>query len=1051
MPELTSTQRDIYLEGKIFGQVINNIGGYQKYPCAIDEQRFVRARDVLVQSNDAYGLRFKESDGTCIVLHEAYRPSTIELMDFTEKKAPTEAAHAWIQERFETAFCDLETVVFEDALLRISETEYWYYAKAHHLIMDGTGLALQMKRLIEIYQGIQPLPESPQSPSFRAYMQRKGASRSAPSDDRDRSYWLERHAGRPAPMFEVDGVAERTETAMSGRVSVHLPDALFRSLADIGKQVMAHASTVFQAILFVYFARAWQRDDITIGTPVHNRRDAAERKIIGSLVNTQACRIRCEHESTFLELVRHIVSLQKRDYRHSRYPIGEVVRALRTSGEDADSPLYEVAFNYQQLDFDLRVDDRAVETHFLTNHRERTPATLVLCDYGPDQRMVLHLDYGVRYFDSAEANATLSRIVYLATQVATDPYRAIREYAVVTPAEWNRQVVEWNATDQPVREHMCLHQWFEEQAAATPDRTALVHHCAVWSYQQLDERAQALAGRMWTLGAGRGSFIAICMRRTPDLIAAILAVLKTGATYVPVDPAYPDERKKFILEDTSASIVVVDGSVDPKIFGRRSLLDVREPCALAHLHPSADSVEAEDLAYVIYTSGSTGRPKGVLIEHRNASSLVEWARDVFTETEVAGVLAATSVCFDLSIFEIFVPLSMGGSVVLVDNLLDLRDGAPGPVSLINTVPSAIRPLLDAGAIPDTVCAINLAGEALAQDLVEQIHAAHSVKLRDLYGPSEDTTYSTCAVRRPNAAATIGRPIANTRAYVLDRHGAPLPVGRVGELHLAGNGLARGYLNQEALTGERFVFNPHVNERVYRTGDLVRLDAHGALEYVGRKDEQVKIRGYRVEPGEIEAEIRKQGGIRACAVIAVRDELQQKQLVAYAVAGERAVDESNGEQALIDTMREELMARLPSYMVPAHVVFVDELPLTPNGKLDRDALSRVRAGPASTGVEYKAPRTETERRLAACWQGLLRGVKPGVFDNFFRLGGDSLSLLRLAGVIETEFGVRLELSTLFDQLTLEAQARLIEQHQGLLRLLAEVAVDGARPLHSHIDL
>jgi acyl-coenzyme A synthetase/AMP-(fatty) acid ligase/acyl carrier protein len=424
------------------------------------------------------------------------------------------------------------------------------------------------------------------------------------------------------------------------------------------------------------------------------------------------------------------------------------------------------------------------------------------------------------------------------------------------------------------------------------------------------------------------------------------------------------------------------------------------------------------LAYLIYTSGSTGVPKGVAIEHESAVALLSWASAVFTAEELSGVLAATSISFDLSVFEIFLPLALGGRVIVVETALALpRSAAADQVRLINTVPSAIAALLKSGGIPSGVRTVNLAGEPLRAELVDTLYARGGIeRVYDLYGPSEDTTYSTWTLRRAGGPTTIGRPISNTRAYVLGAALRPLPVGVPGELYLGGRGLARGYLGRPGLTAERFVPDPLSGEpgaRLYRTGDRARWRPDGTLEYLGRLDFQVKVRGFRIELGEIEGVLRQAPGVTDCAVVAREDETGDRRLVAYVVG-----------EAEAEALRGHLRRSLPEYMVPAAFVPLERLPLTANGKLDRKALPAPKL--ASAEDRYVAPRTPVEELLTGIWAEVLRVERVGVHDSFFDLGGHSLLLMRLLADVQATFDVEISIRSVFAMPTLEGMAGEIER-------------------------
>jgi amino acid adenylation domain-containing protein len=431
---------------------------------------------------------------------------------------------------------------------------------------------------------------------------------------------------------------------------------------------------------------------------------------------------------------------------------------------------------------------------------------------------------------------------------------------------------------------------------------------------------------------------------------------------------------------------------------------------------------AENLAYVIYTSGSTGKPKGVAIQHRSVAAFVKWASGVFSPEELEGVLASTSICFDLSVFELFVTLSLGGSVILADNALHLPTlKAAERVTLINTVPSAITELLRAGAIPKTVQTINLAGEPLKSSLVKQLYQLpHVHRVFDLYGPAEDTTYSTFMLRSAAGPETIGRPIWNTKIHLLDANLRLVPEGVTGEIYLGGDGLARGYLNRPDLTAERFVPNPFSSDhsaRLYRTGDLARYLDDGNLQYLGRVDHRVKIRGYRIELDEIAATIERHPSVRQCAVIATGHELEDKKLIAYVVT-------ETGQALEAATLRTFLQTQLPAYMLPAQFIAIEEMPLTPSGKIDRRALPK--AGTQRSEIAFEGPRTTSEVKLTALWASILKIERVGVHDNFFDLGGHSLLAFQLISRVRDDFKVELPLRRVFESPTVAALSRWINE-------------------------
>ncbi|HWN44171.1 MAG TPA: amino acid adenylation domain-containing protein [Thermoanaerobaculia bacterium] len=566
----------------------------------------------------------------------------------------------------------------------------------------------------------------------------------------------------------------------------------------------------------------------------------------------------------------------------------------------------------------------------------------------------------------------------------------------------------------PVHQDL-LHRLFEARVEEHPGREALVWGDARLTYGELARRAGRLACRLAALGIGPEVPVGICSRRSADMVVGMLAVLKAGGVYLPLDPKYPRERLRFMLEDAGAPVVLTDSEAAlalPENRARLVFLDAPE--ALDGSAPAAPP-SPENLAYLIYTSGSTGRPKGVAIPHRAAVHLMRWAREFFPPEDLAGVLAATSICFDLSVFEIFVPLSWGGRVILADNALALPAiPAAAEVTLVNTVPSAANELVRGGGFPPSVRTVNLAGEALQRSLVDQLYRNTSAAaVFNLYGPSEDTTYSTWArVPRNSAEApTIGVPLPGETGHVLGMDLLLVPDGEEGELYLGGPALARGYLARPDLTAERFLpdpFSPDPGARMYKTGDLVRLRPDGELDFLGRIDNQVKIRGFRIELGEIEAALLAIPGVRECVVVA-----SDARLVAYVAPSEVPIPE----------LRRSLAARLPEHMVPSAFVLLLALPLTPNGKVDRKALPAPGRARPEVGA-YAAPRDEVEERLAGLWAEALGLDAVGVEDDFFELGGHSLVAGRLLSRIRRSFGSGRSVRELFSEPTVAGFARLL---------------------------
>jgi amino acid adenylation domain-containing protein len=755
-----------------------------------------------------------------------------------------------------------------------------------------------------------------------------------------------------------------------------------------------------------------------------------------------------------------------------------LVEELQPERNLSHTPLFQVMFVLQNAPLpDMRLPGLEVRQVEIESNTAKFDLTLFMKESA--EGLIASWEYNTDRFDQATIKRMMGNFETLLAGIVEDADRCISRLPLLSQAERHLLLHGWNQTTASFPSDLCLHQLFSRQARLSPHAPALIgHNTRPLSYQQLERRSNQLARHLRARGVGPESIVALLVQRSPEMLVALLGILKAGGAYLPLDPSYPAQRLSLMLEDAQARLLLTDQGECPDLAlaGRLEVLALDQHWQLLE-RQSEEAVSERacpgNLAYLIYTSGSTGRPKAVAITHRCAVAMVDWASKRFRREALSGVLASTSICFDLSIFELFVPLSCGGQVILAANALELATHSEREqVRLINTVPSAMSELLQMGAVPQSVRVVNLAGEALTARLVERLYAEEQIEeVFNLYGPSEDTTYSTAQQmgREPGAAAPpIGRPISNTQAYVLDEVGELAPIGARGELYLGGEGLARGYLGRPELTAERFVpdgYGQGRGGRLYRTGDLVRYGARGELEYLGRADNQVKVRGYRIELGEVEAVLCRHrqvkeavvaalGRVRGAAGQATGASGEEVELVGYVVAVE-------GQSPTGGELRAYLRQRLPEYMVPVRYLLMEQLPRTPNGKVDRRALVEVgRSGGGGGGMEGREvrkvrPRTEVERRMARVWEEVLGVEEVGVEDNFFELGGHSLVATRLMWRVGEEFKVEMSLRSLFESPSIAALTVKVLQHQaefldeteieGLLIELEEITDDTAQTL------
>jgi amino acid adenylation domain-containing protein len=1031
---LSSAQQGVWILERMGGcGAAYNVPWSLRLRGPLHERALADALTEVVRRHDALRMRISSAGGDPV--QRAAPPGPVDLPVTDLARLPDAeragAAERAIVEEARRPF-DLERgPLLRARLLRTGEAEHVLLLVVHHVVFDGASARVLFGELGALYGASargEPVCLPEPVVRYADYAAWRRASQAGDALDEQLAYWRKRLAGAQSGLeLPADRPRPGAWSYRGARHRFALDPSLAERLRELARRERATPFMVLLAGLQVLLYRWSGQEEPLVGVPVAGRAGRGLEGVVGFFADTLVLRADLAGAPSFRELLARVRASALEDFARQEVPFERLVEATGAERSSARNPLFQVMLAYRgeplpAPDFPgLEAELEEVETG-----TAKFDLLLSLADEGGAIGGALH--YATDLFDAETAGRFVRHFQLLLEEAVSDPAARVSALRLQTVEEERRALAEWNDTARGHPRGECIHHLFAEQARRTPRAVALVHGGDSLDYAELDHRASRLARRLRAFGVGPEVRVGICVERSPEMVAALLGVLKAGGAYVPLDPEYPRERLAFMLEDSGASVLLAQDHLRdrlPALPGLSVLSPEGEPDAAGSAPEPEVDVDAANLAYLVYTSGSTGRSKGVAITHGSAAALLHWAREAFTPGELAGVLASTSICFDLSVFEIFAPLSWGGRVVLAANALELpRLPALADVTLVNTVPSAAAELLRQGAVPRGLPALCLAGEPLKPELARGLYERAGVAaVHNLYGPSEDTTYSTGTRVAPGSGrVTIGRPLPGTRAYLLDGEGTPVPVGIPGELYLGGAGLARGYLGRPELTAERFLPDPFSGEpggRVYRTGDRARRLRDGELEFLGRVDHQVKLRGFRIEPGEVERALEGHPEVRE-AVVTVRDVPGDRLLAAYVVrAGSRTPPAAE--------LRAFLRRSLPEHMVPSAFVPLEALPLTPNGKLDRAALPAP-GGPADV-EEHAAPRTPTEEVLAGIWAEVLGTDRIGVHDDFFALGGHSLRGTRVVSRAGEVFGTEVPLRALFDAPTVAALAERIDGLRG----------------------
>jgi amino acid adenylation domain-containing protein len=1019
------------------GQATYNLSWSVRLSGCLNVAALERSLHEIVRRHEALRTTFQSVSGQPmqVIAAEFECPlPLVDLCDLPENERPA-TADRLAQGQAARPFDLSRDLMLRAQLLRLDVHEHWLLLTVHHIAADGWSWEVFGNELAALYSSSangQPteLPMPAVQYADYAHWQRQWLKGDVL--DRQLAYWKQQLSGAPAILeLPTDFPRPPVRSDRGAACDFVLTPELTGALKSLSRRENVTLFMTLLAAWKVLLSRYSRQEDISVGAPAAGRSRPELESLIGFFVNTLVLRTDLAGNPTFRELLTRVREVTLDAYAHQDLPFEKLVAELQPERDLSQSPLFQAMFALQNAPSSpWALDGLSVRPLPLATTTAKFDLTLELVDSADGLRG--QLEYSTDLFEAATIDRLLGHYVVLLTGIVADPGHRIGELPLLSDAERCQILVEWNDTVGDFPRDKCLHELFEAQVAQTPDAVAVAVEDQQFTYCEVNARANRLAQSLIELGVGPETLVALCVERSPLMIVSLLAILKAGGAYVPLDPSYPATSLQFMLQDSGAPVLLTQSQL------LESLPDTEARIVCADRMPAQSDREpienpnsrayGDNLAYVIYTSGSTGQPKGVQLTHRGIVNLLHSMSREPGLTAHDVLLAVTTLSFDIAGLEVFLPLTTGARVqlvsrnVAVDGVRLSAELARHGATVVQATPATWRLLVESGWQGTRNLKILCGGEALSPDLAEQLRVRCG-SLWNMYGPTETTIWSTVhRVDAPSAGISIGRPIANTRAHVLDSRGLPVPIGVPGELYLGGAGLARGYWKRAELTAEKFVADPFSDNhaaRLYRTGDLVRWKATGDLEYRGRVDQQIKLRGFRIEPGEIESILRQLPQVSQSLVVLREDHPGDMRLVAYMVPAPQSAIPST------DDLRDYLANRLPEFMIPSAFVALAELPLTLNGKVDRKAL------PAPDSRQWElhggdvAPRTPLEELLADIWCDVLHLGRIGINDNFFELGGHSLLATQVVSRTRAALHVEFPVRVLFEAPTVAGLASRVE--------------------------
>jgi len=1021
--KLTLPQTDIYFEQLLYPEdPIYNIGAKISIEGEVDINAFKQAYQALIDQHDAYRSILRRIDDEVDLVISHTHNSCLGFIDLSAIEDAKQAANVYMEKEFKKPF-DLLSGNFLHAftLIKVRDNFYYLFSVYHHIITDGWGTSLMFQRLVQFYNEIIELGKVQSDYPFlyTDFVKDDEHYCKSTAFDEDKKYWKDRFLSLPESMFIPLNATVRLNRSL--RKELILDREFYNQLIQFSANRKATTFHVILATLFCYFGRVYQNDDFAIGIPVLNRLNAKFKKTVGLFMGVNPFRLRFDFDATVDELILQIKDQLKKDYRHQRFPLGHLIKELHLFNEK--DKIFNITLSYEHQNYSSHFLNTKTKVVPLTHQAERVALAIYIREFDEHEDVKIDFDYNLNYFTDAAISTVATHFKVLLETIIKSASKKIKDLNYLTDQETQLLLKDYNATGCSYPTDKTVVDLFERITQQTPGKIAIKDNDSSFTYDKGMAIINNVASCLCETYGNVNEPVGVIAHRSAKLILVLLGILKSGKAYIPIDPAMPEERIRFIIDNSRLRAIITDDKEGLVTGTDQITID-----ALLNYKPgdnfAASNAKATDTAYIIYTSGSTGNPKGVEVSHRSLTNFLLSIQAIPGISAGDVLYAVTTYSFDISILEFFAPLISGATVfiasqeTLFDPIRVIDDLIQQKPTIIQATPGFYQMLHTAGWKGDkelkVLCGGDLLSEALAGKLINTTR-----EVWNMYGPTETTIWSgTKRITVPKEANNIGKPINNTSFYILDAQQQLLPSGINGELYIGGHGLAKGYYLNKQLTEERFVENPFSpGQRMYKTGDIGKWNFNGEIEFLGRNDSQVKIRGYRVELGEIETRLNQYLAIDNAVVVDVKQNDHENILVAF-------IPKANHGNFNFEDIKKFLRSCFPEYMIPSIFMEIEQLPYTHNKKVDRKLLRTLKYElPIQSTLSPEL--SVTEKKLAEIWRRILNYNGPVQSkDSFFNLGGHSMLMARMISIISAELNVIVSMKAAFENHTLEKLASFI---------------------------